>query len=125
MRKLIVTAFIMLIVFTGFSQAGSNYQKILDSISKVVIHYMQEKEPDSIYALAGQNFKQQLSQESFKSISTNQIFPLNDFKAVTFVNTTNGINKYKVDGNPVRQLLLSLDTENKIETLLIQPFSNN
>ena len=42
---------------------------------------------------------------------------------VSFVKTINGINKYKVEGSPELQLLISVDKENKIETLLIQPFN--
>ena len=53
----------------------------------------------------------------------NQLFPLNDFKHAAFVKTTGGINKYKVAGSPELQLLVGLDAENKIETLLIQPFA--
>jgi len=55
----------------------------------------------------------------------NQVFPLNDFKNVTFVKTVEGINKYKVDGSPELQLLIGLDKDNKLETFLIQAFSDN
>ena len=90
-----------------------------------MIHYFQVKQADSIYALAGEKFKSQLTAESFKNISETQIFPLNNFQQVSYVSTTNGINKYKVAGSPDLQLLISIDKENKLETLLIQPFSDN
>jgi hypothetical protein len=125
MKKFVFTIAIALIMHAGFSQTNNAYQTTLDSISAVVIHYMQAKQADSIYALAGQNFKNQLTQENFKSISEQKVFPLNDFQHVSFISTTNGINKYKVAGTPDLQLLISLDKENKLETLLIQPFSDN
>lgn len=125
MKKITVTLFIVLITHAGFSQTNNAYQNTLDSVSKVVIHYFQAKQPDSIYALAGEKFKSQLTAENFKSVSETQIFPLNDFQHVTYISTTNGMNKYKVDGSPDLQLLISLDKDNKVETLLIQPFSNN
>lgn len=125
MKKIAFTAITIFILHTGFTQTNNAYQTTLDSISKIVIHYLQTKQTDSIYALAGADFKNQLTAETFKSISENQIYPLNDFKNVTFVNTTNGINKYKVTGSPDLQLLISLDKENKLETFLVQPYSSN
>src|SRR5205809_8120814 len=105
-----------------FSQTTSSNQTTLDSVSKVVIHYLQTKQTDSIYALAGERFKSQLSAENFKSIAENNVFPLNDFQHVSYVSTTNGIDKYKVAGTPDLQLLIGLDKENKLETFLIKGF---
>lgn len=50
---------------------------------------------------------------------------MNNFQNVTYISTTNGVNKYKVAGTPDLQLLIGLDEKNKLETLLIQPFSGN
>jgi hypothetical protein len=124
MKKFVFTIITALIIHTSFSQTNNNQTK-LDSISAIVIHYMQVKQADSIYALAGENFKTHLTQENFKSISEQQVFPLNDFQHVSFISTTNGINKYKVGGTPDLQLFIGLDKDDKLETLLIQPFSNN
>jgi hypothetical protein len=125
MKKIIFTIIIVLIIQTGFSQTTNTNQTTLDSISTVVIHYMQTKQADSIYALAGERFTDQLTAEDFKSIAENQVFPLNDFQHVTFVSTTNGVNKYKVTGTPDLQMLIGIDSKNKLETFLIQPFSDN
>jgi hypothetical protein len=125
MKKIALILVTIVITHTAFSQTNNTNQKTLDSISAVVIHYLQTKQTDSIYALAGERFRGQLSAENFKSISENQVFPLNDFQHVTFVSTTNGINKYKVTGSPDLQLLIGLDKENKLETFLIKAFSDN
>ena len=125
MKKIAFILVTIVITHTAFSQTNNTNQKTLDSISAVVIHYLQTKQTDSIYALAGERFKSLLSAENFKSISENQVFPLNDFQHVTFVSTTNGINKYKVAGSPDLQLLIGLDKENKLETFLIKAFSDN
>ena len=125
MKKIAFILVTIVITHTAFSQTNNTNQKTLDSISDVVIHYLQTKQTDSIYALAGERFKSLLSAENFKSISENQVFPLNDFQHVTFVSTTNGINKYKVTGSPDLQLLIGLDKENKLETFLIKAFSDN
>jgi hypothetical protein len=125
MKKAAVTFVTILLAHTCFSQTNNASQTTLDSISKIVIHYLQVKQTDSIYALAGENFKSKITLENFKSVAENQVFPLNNFGNVTYINTTNGINKYKVAGTPDLQLLISLDKENKLETFLIQPFSDN
>ena len=65
-----------------------------------MIHYLQAKQADSIYALAGERFKSRLTAENFKSILEKQVFPLNDFQNVTYVSTTNGINTHKVACTP-------------------------
>jgi len=122
MKKIIFILTSVIIMHAGFSQTGNTNQTTLDSISNIVIRYLQAKQTDSIYALAGERFKSQLSAEDFKSISEKQVFPLNDFQHVTYSTTTNGINKYKVAGTPDLQLLIGLDKENKLETFLIQPF---
>ena len=125
MKKAMFAVITVLIMHTGFSQTNNSNQKTLDSLSKIVIHYLQAKQSDSIYALAGESFRSQLSAENFRSISQNQVFKLNDFADTRYVNTTNGINKYKVSGKPDLELLIGLDTENKLQTLLVRPFTNN
>ena len=125
MKKTFTGIITILIMHAGFGQVSNTSQTTLDSISAIVIHYMQVKQADSIYALAGEQFKSQLSAATFKSISETQVFPLNDFKSVTYVSTTNGINKYKIAGTPDLQMFIGLDKENKLETFLIQPYSGN
>lgn len=106
----------------SFSQMYRS-QPAIDSVSNLVIHFLQEKQADSIYAMAGEDFKSKLSQSDFKSVAESQVFLINDFKNITFVSTTSGINKYKVSGSPELQLLVGLDREAKLYTLLIQPFT--
>ena len=122
MKKAAFAIAAILFAHTCFSQTNTGNQTTLDSISKIVIHYFQAKQPDSIYALAGENFKSHITQENFKSISETQLFPANNFQNVSYVSTTNGVNKYKVSGTPDLQLLIGLDAENKLEVLLIQAF---
>ncbi len=124
MKKIMFAIIAILIINKGFSQVTTANQNTLDSISKIAIHYLQAKEADSIYSLAGERFKSQLTAENFKSIANNQVFPLNDFQKVTFISTENGVNSYKVDGTPALKLLISLDEKNKLETFLIKPFTD-
>jgi hypothetical protein len=93
-----------------------------DSIAQKVILFMQQKQPDSVYALAGKSFREKITAENFNSISRDQILQLTDFKDVSYVGSAEGVNIYKITGEPVLRLLVGLDAENKIETLLVQPY---
>jgi hypothetical protein len=125
MKKMCFMLVMIASLQSGFSQTNDGNQKILDSMSQKAIYYLQQKETDSIYLMAGGNFKNNISQEDFKNIMEGQVYPLNDFKNVAFVKTVNAINKYKVNGSPELQLFIGLDRDNKLETFLIQPFSDN
>ena len=125
MKKTVLTIVALLLLYTGFSQTNNSNSSTLDSMAKIIIHYLQAKQPDSIYALGGENFRSHIKQEDFKTISETQVFPLNDFQHITYVGNENGINKYKVAGTPDLQLLIGLDAANKLETLLIKTFSDN
>jgi hypothetical protein len=122
MKKTTSILFTVFAIQFGYSQIGIP-KNITDSVSIQVIHYLQNKQADSIYNVAGEKFKSQIPGADFKSIAENQVFPLNNFQNVSFVKTVNGVNKYKVEGSPELQLLISLDKENKLETFLIQPFN--
>ena len=124
--KFIFVLITVLFFTTGISaQARALASKKLDSVSQKVIVYLQHKQPDSIYAMAGKVFRDKITAENFNAISTNQIFPINSFADVKYIGTTRQINKYKVEGMPPLQLLIGLDADDKLETLLIQPFSEN
>lgn len=124
MKKIAFVLVTMACTYTGFSQTGTP-TAALDSVAAIAIHYLQAKQSDSLYALAGENFKSKIGADDFKSISENQIFPINDFKQVSFVRNINGINKYKIEGTPPLQLFIGLDAGKKLETLLIQPYSED
>jgi CubicO group peptidase (beta-lactamase class C family) len=118
---------IILIVFSTISftaSAQSIQQRKTDSVFALVKHYFNDKQADSIYALAGDGFKAQLSRTAFGNVGEKQLFPLGAIKGsslVSFVN--NKVATYKVIFNSVTlQLLIGLDQANKIDILLFQPF---
>ncbi|SEO65172.1 serine hydrolase [Mucilaginibacter sp. OK283] len=118
---------IILIVFSVISSAASAQsiqQRKTDSVFALVKHHFNAKQADSIYALAGDSFKAQLSRTAFGNVSEKQLFPLGVIKGsslVSFVN--NKVGTYKVIFNSITlQLLIGLDQMNKINILLFQPF---
>lgn len=125
MKKIFIILISFIIITKVDAQTKTLLQLKTDSTGNKVIQCLRDHQPDSIYLMAGNTFKQNISQENFKSISENQLFPINDFKNVVFVKTVKGINKYKINGTPELQLLVGLDAEYKIETLLIQPYSED
>lgn len=115
----------LIITQSVWAQTKTLLELKTDSIGYKVIQYLRDHQADSIYIITGRKFKENISAENFKSVSENQIFPVNDFKNVSFIKMTNHINKYKINGTPDLQLLIGLDSENKIETLLIQPYKED
>ena len=105
---------------SGQIQQGPS--KKLDSVSQKVISFFKNKQPDSVYALTGKSFREKITAENFNAITTTKIFSTTDFQNVKYVSTRQGMNKYRIEGNPPLQLLVGLDADNKIQTLLIQQF---
>lgn len=122
--------YIFLAAFAFFSghimaQSQNIPSKELDSVGQKVILYFKNKQPDSVYLMTGKDFRDKITAENFNSITTTQIFPLNDFENVKYVSYAQGISKYKVEGTPVLQLLIGLDATGKISTLLIQQYAGD
>ena len=123
MRHLFLTVIILCFCFLGKAQIKDEAAKKIDSVAQKVIYHLQKQQPDSVYAFTAPSFQEKITAENFNSILKDQLFPLNDFKLVTFISYADGINKYKVEGTPTLQLLVGLDELNKVQTLLIQPFA--
>ncbi|MEO9146239.1 MAG: hypothetical protein ABI237_11865 [Ginsengibacter sp.] len=125
MKKIIILLFSIALFSKTDAQTKTLSELKTDSIGSKVIQYMAHHQADSIYIMTGKKFREKISQDDFKGISENQLYPLNDFKKVSFIKTVSGINKYKVEGSPELQLLVGLDSQFMIETLLIQPYSED
>lgn len=125
MKRILVYVLALTLVANVQAQTKSLKQLKTDFISDKVIEYLGSHQSDSIYRMCGDKFKSHISKEDFENISETQLYPINDYKKVTFIKTIDGINKYKVAGTPELQLLVGLDDEFKIETLLIQPYSED
>jgi putative CocE/NonD family hydrolase len=101
-------------------------EKSTDSIAQKVIVYLNNNEPDNIYNLLNDDFKKKLPYNTFKSISQNQIVPLTPFYNIILKQSKDGVNKYKAESkNGEFQLLIGLDSINKIRTLSINPYSSD
>lgn len=125
MKKLIIIFLGLSFFITAQAQTKTPTELKTDSMGTKAIQYLADHKTDSLYNLTGSKFQEKVTKEDFENVSENQIYPINDFKHVTFVKTIKGINKYKVEGSPELQLLVGLDAEFKIGTLLIQPYAED
>lgn len=119
MKKLLLVS--MLIYSSLCSFAQDNKAKN-DSVCRMVQQYFNEKNTDSLYALAGDAFKQQIDADQFKQICANNLFPLGTLQT-QFESYANNLSRYKaVFTNATLILLLGVDDKDKLQTLLFQPY---
>ena len=106
------------------ASAQSLQQRKTDSVFALVKTYFNHKRADSLYSLAGESFRKQLSEDAFRTVANQQLIPLGEMKGsslISFVN--NKVATYKVIFSSVTlQLLLSIDKVDKMDMLLFQPF---
>jgi hypothetical protein len=107
-------------VTSGFAQ--NNLQQKNDSVCKLIKKYWAEKNADAIYAMAGEEFKQQLTLADFKAACTNNLFPMGNMKT-SFENLENETSKYKaIFTSDSLSFYLSLDHKNKLATFSFKPY---
>jgi CubicO group peptidase (beta-lactamase class C family) len=117
--------FILSLCFiTDIIAAQSRQQQKTDSVFVLVGKYLRIKDADSIYALAGDKFKQSLSPAMFKAVADQQLFPLGEVRQVAVVSFVNNkIATYKVQFNVLTmEVLMSLDEKDKLELFYFRPF---
>jgi CubicO group peptidase (beta-lactamase class C family) len=90
-----------------------------DEIAQKILVLIKHKQADSIYLLAGNDFKNKIDAAKWKSIAENGLFPLTPLPEATFLGSENGVNKYKM---LPYQFIISLDAEGKFNTLALQPY---
>ncbi|MGZ3812462.1 MAG: serine hydrolase domain-containing protein [Mucilaginibacter sp.] len=114
----------VVITFSLTASAQSHQQLRNDSVFVLVKKYFNAQQADSIYSLAGSNFRKNLSIETFRDVAARQLFPIGQIKEsslVSFVN--NKMSTYKLVFDSVTlQLLMTLDLDNKLELFLFQPY---
>ena len=72
MKNAILICCCIIICSTSFAQ--KTQQEKIDSVCELVKKYWAEKNPDKIYDMAGELFRQQLSAENFKTICNHTPF---------------------------------------------------
>lgn len=109
------------------ASAQSIQQRKNDSVFTLVYKYFNERQAESIYTLAGELFKKQLSPETFKRIADQQLFPLGPIRQSSLISFQNNkLSTYKLDfDSGTLQLLMTLDKDDKLELFLFQPYKES
>jgi hypothetical protein len=106
---------------TAAPTSASPEQMKLDSLTKVVQHYINENQPDSLYALMGTDFKKQISADQMKQV-TAQLNGLGKWTKAEQAGMKDTVAKYKATF-PVATLdfYIGRDATGKISTLGFKP----
>jgi len=115
----------LLLSFSLTMSAQTRQQQKVDSVFLLVKLYFNSKNADAIYNLTGDNFQKELGINAFSDVANKTLFPLGAMKEsslISFVN--NSLAAYKVGfGSTKLRILISLDSKDKIETLLFSPYT--
>jgi CubicO group peptidase (beta-lactamase class C family) len=122
--KVLAIALLICAVFTSIAQIPTTTQEIkTDGIAHKAIRLLNAHLADSVYSLAGEAFKQQITLTLWRQLNKTQFVNLLPFTNLTFKGSDNGINKYKLDGSKAPlQLNISLDDYDKIANFSFTPY---
>lgn len=122
----IVCIALLLPIFPTFSQEENRGQQINQAVFNKIEYHFNSQETDSIYALAGPRFKQSLSLQAFQTVMTQQLYTLGQIQSAELKSYDNGTGIYKLNflSTPL-QVVLGLDSLNRIETFLFQPYAGD
>jgi CubicO group peptidase (beta-lactamase class C family) len=121
-RPILIIIIFVLLPFTLLAQSRQQLKN--DSVFSLVKKYFNERQAESIYSLAGEKFKNELSAETFKHVAEEQLFrfgPIRESSLISFVN--NKMSTYKLTFDfGLMQLLMTLDNDDKLELFLFKPY---
>ena len=80
---------VLLCLFSLTSSAQSIQQRKNDSVYTLVEKYFNERQAEPIYELAGEQFRKQLSLETFKRTADQQLFPLGPIRQSSLISVKN------------------------------------
>jgi CubicO group peptidase (beta-lactamase class C family) len=119
-KQLIIVVFCL---FSISASAQSRQQLKNDSVYTLIEKYFDERQAESIYDLAGEQFKKQFTLVTFKYVADHELFPLGPIRQsslISFVN--NNLSTYKLTFDAgAMQLLIKLDNDNKLDYFLFKP----
>src|SRR3546814_20433110 len=72
----IIFIVLLLHIFPAFTQEENRAQQINQAVFNKIEYHFNLQETDSIYGLAGPRFKQPLSLQAFKTVMSQQLYPL-------------------------------------------------
>jgi CubicO group peptidase (beta-lactamase class C family) len=121
MKKIFLLVVVCFYSFTNYAQ--DMQKEKVDAVKNKVIKFFNAQNADSLYALAGESFKKQLSAEKFNEVCDNNLFPLGNIQSAELVKFEKGVGKYKTTFDAgVFSMFLGLDAADKLESFLFKPY---
>ena len=96
----------------------------LDSLAKLAQRFLNNNQPDSLYSLMGDRFKQQISPEKMREVTGQITGQLGKWVSLESRGIKDGIARYKATFalSPL-DFYVSQDKQGKIETFLFKPLT--
>ena len=122
----IICIILLLPILPAFSQEENRDQQINQAVFNKIEYHFNQQETDSIYALAGPQFRQSLSLQAFQTVMSQQLYPLGQIQSAEMKSYEDGTGTYRLNflSTPL-QVVLALDSLNRIETFLFQPYAGD
>lgn len=116
---------LFLLLFVHAANAQNRVREKTDALAPLIQRYYNNNAYDSVYALGGTGFQQEISQEKFREVMRGVQAQLGSFAAFTFESVKDNVAKYKADfANATLTLLLGVDSTGKLETFLFQQYES-
>lgn len=112
-----------LLLFSRISQAQTPNRFALDSLANKTRFYLNTKQPDSLYALMGKAFQQEIPVDPFRTITAGLARQLGSWEQNTFRAFNGSAIRYKATfANAPMDFYLSQDSTGHIQTFLFRNF---
>lgn len=122
MKRIVLISAGLLLFCIAKAQTPAATNPTLDSLAKVSQRLINNNQPDSLYALMGSAFRQQVSADKMKEVVGQITGQLGKWTGLESRGVTNGIARYKATfALAPLDFYISRDKEGKIETFLFKP----
>lgn len=110
------------VTITMAQKPTTTQEKQTDLAAHKAINLLNAHQPDSVYQMAGEAFKQQITLALWQQLYQAQLVKLLPIKSITFKGSDNGINRYKLEASIILQLNIGLDDYGKLGNFSFTPY---
>ncbi|MFD2572422.1 DUF3887 domain-containing protein [Spirosoma soli] len=126
MKRLTLVVTCVLVSLLASAQTTSDSSSVntakLDSLAKLAQRFINNNQPDSLYALMGTAFKEQISLDKTKEITGQFAGQLGKWVSIESRGIKEGVARYKATfALSALDFYISQDKQGKIETFLFKP----
>ena len=120
--KFICLATLFVATISSIKAQTTALEKKTDIVTRKAINFMNTNMPDSVYMLAGTVFKSEINAGLWANIYKNQFSKFLPFTKVTFISSSDSVNKYKLEGKVTLNCYISLDKLDKLNKFSFVPY---